>query len=235
VRAVTSLRIGGASRGRYAQFNLGAHVGDEVSAVAANRARLLRLADLPAEPAWLRQVHGSRVLDLDAEVLDDEADAAVASRPGVVCAVLTADCLPVLLTDTAGSQVAAAHAGWRGLARGVLEAVVAAMGPSPGDLLAWLGPCIGPAGFEIGPEVRAALLSADAGATGAFAPGRGDRWHADLPALATRRLQQAGVGQVYRADLCTWSDSARFFSHRRDGLCGRMATLIWRDPSAAAC
>lgn len=231
VRAVTTLRTGGVSGGRYRGFNLGDHVGDAPAAVAANRARLIELAGLPAEPVWLRQVHGTRVLPLGpAPDAAQPADAAVTSDAGVVCAVLTADCLPVLLTDGAGARVAAAHAGWRGLADGVLEAVVAALDVAPGELMAWLGPCIGPAAFEIGPEVRSALLEADAGAGDAFRPGRDDRWQADLPTLAERRLRRAGVRRIFPSGLCTWSDPERFFSYRRDGVCGRMATLIWRQP-----
>lgn len=227
---MTTLRGGGFSGQSYRGFNLGRHVGDDPAAVTANRSRLTELAELPAEPVWLRQVHGTRVVELVGGAIEEQtADAAVTSAVGMICAVLTADCLPVLLTDRAGRRVAAAHAGWRGLAEGVLEAVVDAMDIAPDNLMAWLGPCIGPTGFEIGPEVRSALLEADAGAVDSFRRGCEDRWHADLPALAERRLRQAGARHIFRSDLCTWSEPLRFFSHRRDGVCGRMATLIWRQ------
>ncbi len=237
VRAVSTTRLGGFSAGAYASLNLALHVGDEQLAVNANRERLLGVVNLPGAPVWLDQCHGTRVLDLDVELRKTpgheaagrEADAAIARTPGLVCAVLTADCLPVLLTDAQGSCVAAVHAGWRGLAAGVIEAAVLALGGPPGELLAWLGPCIGRTAFEIGPEVRDALLAADPAAGDCFEAGRGDRWHADLQALARRRLVALGVSSITASGLCTYSDPQRFFSHRRDGPCGRMATLIWRE------
>ena len=237
VCAVSTTRLGGVSAGAYASLNLGLHVGDEPAAVNANRERLLGIADLPGVPVWLDQCHGTRVLDLNADSQETigpgsaglKADAAIARAPGLVCAVLTADCLPVLLTDTSGSRVAAVHAGWRGLAAGVIEAAVRALGRSPEEMLAWLGPCIGFGAFEIGPEVRDALLDKDPGAADCFDPGRGDRWHADLQGLARRRLSALGVSSISTAGMCTHSDRERFFSHRRDGPCGRMATLIWRN------
>lgn len=228
VQALCTTRRGGGSRGPWAAFNLGDHVGDDPAAVAANRARLARR--LPEPPLWLRQVHGVGVADADHAAGVPEADAAVARRPGRVCAVLTADCLPVLFCDTAGQVVAAAHAGWRGLCSGVLEATVRAMAVPPSTLLAWLGPAIGAAAFEVGGEVRSAFLARDPEAETAFVRGAGDRWLADLYALARLRLRAAGLVSVSGGGLCTVGDAERWFSYRRDGVTGRMATLIWRSP-----
>jgi YfiH family protein len=226
VHAVVTTRGGGVSHGPYASLNLATHVGDEPSAVAANRARLREALALPAEPAWLEQVHGTRV-----SFLPDgdrrSADAAVTFTKGCVCAVLVADCLPVVLAGRAGDRVGVAHAGWRGLAAGVVEATVAALDGDPGTLIAWLGPSIGRDAFEVGAEVREAFLGADPGATDAFQAGRDGRWLADLSALARRRLAAAGVTEVHGGGLCTHADRARFYSHRRDGITGRMAALAW--------
>lgn len=226
VRAVTTTRLGGVSAPPFSSLNLAGHVGDDPAAVAENRARLARAADLPAEPRWLNQVHGCRVVEAGEVAAGCEADAAATDRAGVVCAVLTADCLPVLLCNAAGTRVAAAHAGWRGLAGGVLEAAVAGFGG--GEVLAWLGPAIGPDAFEVGPEVRAAFVGADPAAAAAFRPGRDDRFLADLYALARRRLAAAGVSAVHGGGLCTYHEANRFYSYRRDGQTGRMASLIWR-------
>lgn len=226
VRALVTTRGGGVSLPPYASLNLGDHVGDDPAAVAANRALLGR--SLPAEPLWLSQVHGTAVADADRDPPGSIADASVARRPGTVCAVLTADCLPVLLCDREGSVVGAAHAGWRGLCEGVLEAVVGAMGVEPERLLAWLGPAIGPAAFEVGDEVRAAFIARDPAAAGAFRPGAtAGKWLADLYALARQRLAGCGVADVYGGGLCTVSDAGRFFSYRRDGATGRFASLVW--------
>lgn len=222
VRAFMTTRHGGVSEGAWASLNLGDHVGDDPRHVAANRARLA--THLPALPHWLRQVHGVRVIAAGGTAA--EADAAFTTCPGRVCAVLTADCLPVLLCDRAGSVVAAAHAGWRGLADGVLEATVAAMAVAPGEIFAWLGAAIGPAAFEVGDEVRQAFVARHAVAQGAFVRA-GDKWRADLYALARVRLAAAGVAEVYGGGLCTHSDAENFFSYRRDGVTGRMASLIW--------
>ena len=188
VRVLTTGRSGGVSVGRYASLNLATHVGDAPEAVAENRALLCVAAALPDEPCWLEQVHGTRVLDLDALPAGHPgpADAAITRQAGRVCALLTADCLPVLLASRSGSVVGAAHAGWRGLAAGVLEATVRAMQVPPGTLIAWLGPAIGPAHFEVGPEVRAAFLAADAGAAAAFAENARGRYQADLYCLARK-------------------------------------------------
>lgn len=228
VRSLMTTRAGGVSAAPWASFNLGDHVGDDPVHVAANRARLRR--QLPAEPDWLRQVHSARVVELGrASVPVPEADAAFTREPGRVCAVLTADCLPVLFCDRAGSTVAAAHAGWRGLAGGVLEATVAAMQTPPADIIVWLGAAIGPQAFEVGDDVRDAFSAADPAAAGAFvahaAPGK---WLADIYALARIRLGRLGVTAIHGGGRCTFTESGHFYSYRRDGVTGRMASLIWR-------
>lgn len=234
VRALITTRSGGVSNAPYAGLNLGSHVGDKSAAVECNRNLLA--AHLPAAPRWLEQVHGTEVACADS-LADGEiavADAAYARDPDVVCAVLTADCLPVLLCDLDGGVVAAAHAGWRGLLGGVLERTVEAMAVSPGRLLAWLGPAIGPAAFEVGSEVREAFVARDAGAAEAFVAGQqADKWMADIYRLAARRLAAAGVERVFGGGLCTVSDRARFYSYRRDGVTGRFASLVWIDSGEA--
>jgi YfiH family protein len=226
IRAASTLRQGGASLGPYASLNLGAHVGDDTALVAENRRSLKAALNLPSEPVWLTQVHGTRALRADRPD-GRAADAAFTGEPGVVCAVMTADCLPVLLCSRDGLRVAAVHAGWKGLAAGVIESAVAALGTA--DLLAWLGPAIGPAAFEVGDEVRAAFLAR----TPAFAPGfrerENGRWRADLYRLARVDLNRLGVSDIYGGGRCTHDEPADFFSYRRDGVTGRMATLIWRD------
>lgn len=225
VRAVQTLRTGGCSKAPWAQLNLGDHVADSPEHVAANRAELRR--HLPAEPLWLRQVHGVLAVDADLAVDTPEADAAYARQVGRVCAVMTADCLPVLFCDRAGTVVAAAHAGWRGLLAGVLESTVAGMAVPPGEIMAWLGPAIGPAAFEVGEEVRAAFIARDPASAVAFTVTSQDKWLADIYLLARQRLHGLGLSAISGGDLCTVSDSGRFFSYRRDGVTGRMASLIW--------
>ena len=231
VRACSTTRAGGLSEGPFHSLNLGDHVGDDPERVALNRARLRDRLDLPAEPLWLRQVHGCEVARASEAVAGCAADAAVARGPGQVCAVMTADCLPVLLCELGGRAVAAVHAGWRGLAAGVVEEAVAALGTGPDQVLAWLGPAIGPDAFEVGPEVRDRFLVSDRGASVAFRPASGDRWLADLYTLARRRLEAVGVRAVFGGGYCTYSQPDRFFSYRRDGSTGRMASLIWLDPA----
>ena len=225
VRALITTRSGGVSTGPFANMNLGQRVGDDTESVRTNRALLRDL--LPAEPGWLQQVHGTLVVDADRLRHPVEADAAVARNPDSVCAVMVADCLPVLLTNRDGSVVASAHAGWRGLAAGVLENTVQAMGTTPGELLAYLGPAIGPSAFEVGADVRDAFLDRSVEAASAFVVHKPDKWLADLFALARQRLLSAGVNRIHGGRLCTFSDSRRFFSHRRDKVTGRMAALIW--------
>jgi polyphenol oxidase len=227
VRAAFTLRSAGVSAAPYDSLNLGAHVGDDPAAVAENRRRLRESLRLPCEPAWLRQVHGVRVLDLESDGAGEAADGAIARSGRHVCAVQVADCLPVLFTSRAGGIVAAAHAGWRGLAAGVLESTVAGMDIDPTELLAWLGPAIGPADFEVGEEVRGAFLAHDGAAACAFRSNARGRWQCDLCGLARQRLEAAGVTAIHGGGWSTVADPARFFSYRRDGECGRMAALIW--------
>ena len=234
VRALSTWREGGASLDPYASLNLADHVDDVPAAVASNRRTLREAAGLPRAPSWLTQAHGTQVVDLDAPAAARSGsalpgDGAVTSRRGTVCAILTADCLPVLLAAGSGDRVGAAHAGWRGLAAGVIEAAVRAMATPPGEMLAWLGPAIGPLHFEIGPEVRDELLRADPGAVDAFAQNARGRFMADLFALARRRLARVGVERVFGGGECTYAHGDKYFSHRRDRRTGRQATLIWLE------
>lgn len=229
VQALVTTRAGGVSLPPYDSLNLGDHVGDGPAAVAQNRQRLR--AFLPAEPRWLKQVHGTAVANADTLQDPAEADAVVAFKSGAVCAVLTADCLPVLFCDRQATRVAAAHAGWRGLAAGVLEASVAAMRCDPADILAWLGPAIGPAAFEVGPEVRKVFVDQNPEDAAAFTPHPSrltpHHFMADIYQLARLRLARAGVREVYGGGFCTYTDAERFYSYRRDKATGRMASLIW--------
>lgn len=227
VRALTTTRLGGASRGPYESFNLGDHVGDDPGAVQRNRALLRGALNLPAEPLWLNQVHGTNVVDAATASPGVTADGAHTDKPGVVLAALTADCLPVFLCDRAGTRIALLHAGWRGLAAGVIEAGVAHLGVPEADLLAWLGPAIGPDSYEVGDEVRAAFVARDAAAARAFRTNGPGRWWADMYDLARQRLRALGVREVHGGQHCTLREQDRFFSYRRDGQCGRMASLLW--------
>jgi YfiH family protein len=244
IRAITTLRSGpGISLAPFDRFNVGINSGDAAAAVIENRRRLAEIAHLPSEPRWLRQVHGTVVADLEspppvdrqegpnADVLlpahEIIADASRTSRADTVLAILTADCLPVLFCNDQGTEVAAAHAGWRGLAAGVLEATVSSMRSTPMELFAWLGPAAGPASYEIGADVRDAFLTIDPAADTAFFPTREHHWRVDLYMLARQRLTAIGVNRVFGGALCTIADPKRFYSHRRDGRSGRMASLIW--------
>jgi YfiH family protein len=229
VRVISTLRQGGVSEGRYASLNLGDHVGDHAEHVAANRQHLKLDARLPGEPAWLQQVHGVSVADLDQPYQALPADAAITRQPGRVCAILTADCVPVMLAAVTGEVVAAAHAGWRGLAGGVLESTVKALGVPGEQVQAWLGPAIGERNFEVGTEVREVFLVGDEAAESAFRPNERGRFMADLPLLARLRLERLGIRRIYGGRECTYADPQRFFSHRRDGITGRQASLIWRE------
>jgi hypothetical protein len=238
VHAFCSERAGGVSAPPYDSLNLGDHVGDQPAAVAQNRRRF---ADgLQARPVFLQQVHGRGIVRLAHDTPDGtEADGCWTTEGGVACTMMVADCLPVLLANRAGTVVAAAHCGWRGLAgeggQGVLEALWSQMAPAagtPGEMLAWLGPCIGPQAFEVGAEVRAAFTVRDPGAAAFFGPHGSGKFLADLPALARRRLQALGIAQVHGNDgsreWCTVANPSRFFSHRRDRVSGRLAAAVWR-------
>ncbi|MBL8523203.1 MAG: peptidoglycan editing factor PgeF [Betaproteobacteria bacterium] len=232
VRAFFTTRVGGVSEGPFASLNLGLHVGDDPALVAENRARVR--AHLPDEPVWLNQVHGSNVVNVRADTHYRDlapADAAVSDVPSRVCSVMVADCLPVLFCDTEGKWVGAAHAGWRGLAAGVLERTTAAMPVAPSNLMAWLGPAIGPTAFEVGQDVVDAFVRHDPTASSAFKArvNATGKYLADIYTLARQRLNAAGVNRIYGGDFCTVSDTSRFFSYRRDGKTGRMAGLIWID------
>ncbi len=230
VRAAFSLRSGGVSAAPFDSLNVGAHVGDDPERVRENRRLIGAALALPATPVWLTQVHGTSVLDADrADAATVQADAVVVRRAGTVAVIQVADCLPVLFAAADGRVVAAAHAGWRGLAAGVLEATLAQLAEPPAGVLAWLGPAIGPDHFEVGAEVRAAFTQADPGAAEAFAPNDRGRWQCNLLQLARRRLRVLGVSQVYGGRWCTFADPTRFFSYRRQGRCGRMGAFIWRS------
>lgn len=237
IKAAVSLRHGGHSQGEFAGFNLGEHVEDDPEAVRRNRQLLRQSLKLPAEPCWLSQVHGTDVCRLDGTRelhTPPVADASVTSQAGQVCAVLTADCLPVLFTDREGRCVAAAHAGWRGLAAGVLEATLASMAVPAGEVLTWLGPAIGPAAFEVGPEVRAAFTERQPESASAFVAAPQGKYMADIFALAKFRLERAGVHQISGGGICSMQNKKDLFSFRRDRHCGRMASLIWMEEQGLA-
>lgn len=237
VRAATSTRQGGVSQPPFDSFNLGGHVGDDPAAVAANRKKLGEVLALPNAPYWLSQVHGTTVVSLDGEPGGlPEGDASTTTQANTVCAVLTADCLPVLFCDRQGTQVAAAHAGWRGLAAGVLEATVASFNTAPENLIAWLGPAIGPQVFEVGDEVRQAFCQIEPRAAAAFMAIDSDanekKWLADVYQLARQRLVSVGVENVYGGGRCTFTEAETFYSFRRDSNTGRMVSLIWFEREA---
>jgi polyphenol oxidase len=232
VRSAFTTRVGGVSVAPYDSMNVGAHVGDAVDSVASNRRRLREELRLPGEPVWLQQVHGTGVVELDGASPGEppRADASLTHSPGRVCVIQVADCMPVLFAARDGSAVGAAHAGWRGLAGGVLENTVRALGVDGSRLLAWIGPTISQANFEVGDDVRTAFVSSDSGTASAFVANTRGRWQCDLYALARRRLAALGIEGVFGGGWCTYGDAAQFFSFRRDGQCGRMAALIWLEP-----
>jgi hypothetical protein len=226
VKAIQTTRLGGHSLAPYNSFNLGDHVQDDALAVVKNRQLLSDY--LPSEPVWLNQVHGIDVIDAAKSSCLPNADASFSKVRNVVCVSMTADCLPILLCNHQGTAVAAIHAGWRSLCDGVIEASIKAMGLKPEDLMAWLGPAIGPNAFEVGAEVRAAFIAKDAQAEQAF-KASGDKWLGDLYGIAKQRLNQQGLMGIYGGGECTYSDPSQYFSFRRDGLTGRMASLIWLE------
>ncbi len=229
IKALTTTRDGGFSLGPYASFNLSARTGDDPALVRSNRQLLRESLKLPSEPLWLSQVHGKRVIDAFEAGPGEEADGCITSTPGVVCAVLTADCLPIFLCDRRGSRVGMLHAGWRGLAAGIIEDGLRKMQVPTGNMLAWLGPAIGPSAYEVGEDVRQAFVTQDPKAEAAFTPvpGRRGFWFADMYGLARKRLHDQGVHDIYGGLRCTYRERNLFYSYRRDGACGRMASLIW--------
>jgi len=227
VKALQTTRQGGVSAAPYDSLNLGDHVGDAPLAVERNRILLNTL--LPSEPVWLEQVHGTIVANADSASCLPQADACIARHRAAVCVVMTADCLPVLLCDTQGSVAGAAHAGWKGLAAGVIESTVQAMDVAPQNLMVWLGPAISQDAFEVGDEVRALFVDVDAQAASAFIPGRSGKWYADIYTLARLRLNALGITRIYGGNYCTYRESEHFFSYRRDGATGRMGTFIWLE------
>ncbi len=227
VQAVSTTRRGGVSLPPYDSFNLALHVGDQAEAVAANRQQLAMQLGLQAAPCWLQQVHSNRVIEAQASTEVTEADACVSRRPHAVCVVMTADCLPVLFCDRQGRVVAAAHAGWRGLADGILEATLKAMQVDAGDVMAWLGPAIGAQAYEVGAEVRDTFVQQMPASESAFVATRKAHWLMDMYRLARLRLQVSGVKAIYGGEFCSYTERERFYSYRRDGVTGRMASLIW--------
>lgn len=227
IKAVSTTRSGGFSAGVYEGFNLGLHVGDKPEAVEQNRRSLQQALNLRVSPLWLNQIHSTDIIRLVEPPQNDviaTADASITQIRGLACVVMTADCLPLLLTDSIGSQVAAVHVGWRGLANGIIEKAVAAFDCAAQELFAWTGPCIGAMAFEVGAEVREQL----GGDRQYFKRSQNmNKFYADLPGLCRARLKGVGVGQVTSSNACTFSDIKRFYSYRRDGECGRMASLIW--------
>ncbi len=229
IRAATTLRKGGYSQQPFDGLNLGDHVGDDPVTVMRNRQLLCQSLNLPSEPVWLTQIHGTEVVDAGVVSKGHEADALFSHAPGQVCAVLTADCLPLLLCNQAGDRVAAVHAGWRGLADGVIEATLDQLAVPGDEVMAWLGPAIGAACFEVGAEVRDTFIQHAPEAEAAFKANRPNHWLADIYMLARQRLKACGVTSVWGGEHCTVTDKERFYSYRRDGQTGRMATLIWID------
>jgi len=229
IKAFTTTRIGGFSKSPYDTFNTANHVGDDPDAVAKNRKLLRETLHLPSEPTWLNQVHGVEVIQANQQTTPVTADASFTQKPGVVCVAQTADCLPLLVCDRAGTTVAAIHAGWKGLAAGVIEATINTLKIPAQELLVWLGPAMGPQSFEVKEDVLAAFTTVDPKAELAFKPINSTQWLANIYLLAKQRLNNLGITHIYGEELCTYNDKERFFSFRRDKDTGRMASLIWME------
>jgi len=227
IRAMSTTRLGGFSQAPYDSMNVGTHVGDVLAVVSQNREQLNQVANIAADPLWLKQVHGTDIIHASTWHPNSEADAIYSNQPAQVCTIMTADCLPVLLTDKQGKQVAAAHAGWRGLLNGILENTVSQFSGARDDILVWLGPAIGPEQFEVGQEVYDAFTAHSNDAKQAFKFSGDTHYVADIYLLAKQRLLALGIKQIYGGDFCTVTEEQRFFSYRRDGVTGRMASLIW--------
>ncbi|MBB71556.1 MAG: hypothetical protein CMF50_04095 [Legionellales bacterium] len=227
IHGFTTTRLGGVSEAPYDSFNLGDHVGDSEAHVSQNRQLLAECFNLPSSPIWLRQIHSPVCVKANASHLHNEADGSYSRTPGEVCAVLTADCLPILICNKQGSEVAALHGGWRGLFAGIIANALTMLDSSPEELLVWLGPAIGPNAFEVGPEVRDNFISLIPTLAEAFKPGNGDRWYGDIYGIARQQCQALGITAIYGGNYCTVSTPDLFYSYRRDGTTGRMASLIW--------
>lgn len=230
IRTLSTTRLGGFSQPPYNSLNMGTHVGDTLSIVSRNREHLTQLGNVPDQPLWLNQIHGTEVIHASHWHADVDADAIYSDQTAQVCAIITADCLPVLFTDKHGQQVAAAHAGWRGLLHGVLENTVNQFKGLNRDILVWLGPAIGPEQFEVGKDVYEAFIAHSPQAREAFVAINNTHYLADIYQLAKQRLSALGITQISGGNFCTASDNDRFFSYRRDGVTGRMASLIWISP-----
>ena len=227
IHAATTLRTGGVSTGTYQSLNLASHVGDSQESVNRNRGIIKKMLHLPSEPVWLNQIHSNVAVEAVPDSFLMQADASYTSRSGIICAVMTADCLPLLICSTDGVEIAAIHAGWRGLANGVIDQAFNLLKNK--DVLVWLGPAIGPERFEVGAEVRSAFISKSSDYAACFKTHREEKWLADIYQLARTNLAALGIDKVYGGDYCTVTGQERFFSYRRDNITGRMATLIWRD------
>jgi len=230
LHAGTSRRTGGVSKGRFAGLNLAMHVNDKEDHVHENRRRLAERLALPATPQWLEQVHGTDIIDLDSPATGRIADAAVTSTAGVVCAILTADCVPVLLCNPQAKKIAAVHAGWRRISRGIITVAAGLFAPDPHRTMAWIGPHISARHYEIDAPVHDACLQSSADYDRAFIPSRSGHWYADLGRMVDIALRHAGCRRIYHNNDCTFANDTEYYSHRRDGVTGRMATLIWMDP-----
>lgn len=228
ISAGTTTRLGGVSKAPYDSLNLGSNTGDDIDAIRQNREHFQQVLSLPNEPYWLNQVHGNTAISIDANYQATNADASYTNQPGVICTVLTADCLPILVCNQAGTEIAAIHAGWRSLASGIIENTIAKFAAPPEQLLTWLGPCISAQVYEIGEEVYTSFVETNPETKKAFIPTREHHWLANLPLLAEQRLHALGIEQIYHSNLCTLQDETQFFSYRRDCETGRMASFIYR-------